>query len=74
MVSFAGNPVLDEVADGSGVGLLSVDKEVIFSCVYDKVRVLVSMHKLSTTVTCNSYICIYSFFMLIMLLKNFSAE
>lgn len=37
VVSFAGNPVLGEVADGSGVGLLSVDKEVIFSCVYDKV-------------------------------------
>ena len=29
VVSFAGDPVLGEVADGSGVGLFPVDEEVI---------------------------------------------
>lgn len=37
VVSFVGNLVFGEVVDGSGVGLFFVDKEVVFSCVYDKV-------------------------------------
>lgn len=32
---FAGNPVLGEVADGSGVGLPAVNEEVIIGCEYD---------------------------------------
>ena len=45
MVSFPGDPVLGEVADGSGVGLLSVDEEVIFSCVYDNRKTILSNYR-----------------------------
>ena len=42
MVSCPGDPVLCKVADGSGVGLLSVDEEVIFRCVYDSSKTILS--------------------------------
>lgn len=38
MVRFAGNPVLGEVADGSGVGLPAMNEEVIIGCEYDNCK------------------------------------